>query len=80
MKIRSGFVSNSSSSSFVIIAPNKEHDFVRTLIAKKTYDDDYESYYDIIYRKNGEVLVLGNADQSDPLFYNIPEDLESHFI
>ena len=70
MKIRKGFVSNSSSSSFVVVGfvfPRDEFD--RKILAKKLYDidvekDDWEDKYDDADADANErgIVVLDNSD------------------
>ena len=79
MKIRNGFVSNSSSSSFIIIVPNDKHSIIDKFKNPEKYNDNgryYETYYDIISRKNGEVIIFGQKDNHDDLFTCMPRDVE----
>jgi len=66
MKIRNGFISNSSSSSFVMILPNG-HPFIKRL--RSNEDDDMETYYSIHQRADkDETIIFGEVSHHDKRF------------
>ena len=66
MKIRNGFVSNSSSSSFLIIFDKDNENGKLLLTMLNRNHNDYETYYDIIERK-GETYIFGEMSYHDPV-------------
>jgi hypothetical protein len=74
MKIRQGFISNSSSSSFVIICHNS-HPIVEKFEVHQ--DNRYGTIFEIIYRKKtSEAIIFGTRDNHDEFFFELPKDIE----
>lgn len=74
MKVRQGFVSNSSSSSFICVGTQKQ-DAIEKLLAKEGLKKNEEGYYDGAGygTVEGDFLVFIGSD--DPTFAGIPETL-----
>lgn len=70
MKIREGFVSNSSSSSFVILAP-KEYDWKNGLSENeiKIYEDSFQPSYRNVFGKE-MVIYSGYSDDENNINYS----------
>ena len=75
MKIRNGFVSNSSSSSFVVLIPNgfKITDLVKDEGEDYTYGEDLELPYSEYCEKLQKMVDDGGAYQDDELYGELEE-------
>jgi len=82
MKIRNGFVSNSSSSSFVIVVPNEIHEKVLAEMNDEVASAIINSFANNKFKEDKGMIVF--FDYSDDCGsslwddFNIPEELEKY--
>ncbi len=82
MKIRAGFVSNSSSSSFVVILPSNFMETIKfeELFKKENKINKFKKFLDKFIKDEGYWRDYDNDDEEEDDFYEILSDLINPYI